>query len=212
VTVDDLISPGKCHSAQSWGLTTVAKWGSIGAYPPKTTRFVYRVIKPWPEEGEMDTVATVRLGAGRQAWNFAQHFLEMCVSMCAVGTPLILLLFVFGPAVIGYPDPRQQFPELSLLTVAVLYALPMVAWMRYRGMEWRPIVEMGGATIAVGVAIVGLAWLGILSQPGLRDYASPKFCGPACAVMLLAMLPRIAMYTGRTGHHMGHGALAAHAT
>jgi hypothetical protein len=46
----------------------------------------------------------------------------------------------------------------------------------------------------------------------LRDYASPKFCGPACAVMLLAMLPRIGMYTGRTGHHMGDGALAVHAT
>jgi hypothetical protein len=159
---------------------------------------------------EMDATAPMNLSLTRQTLNFGRHFLEMCVSMCVVGTPLILLLFVFGPAVIGYPDPRQQFPELSLLTIAVLYALPMVAWMRYRGMEWRPIVEMGGATIAVGVAIIGLAWLGILSQPGLRDYASPKFCGPACAVMLMAMLPRIGMYTGRVGHHMGHGALAAH--
>jgi len=159
----------------------------------------------------MDTAAPVRLGMGRQAWNFAQHFLEMCVSMCVVGTPLVLLLFVLGPSVIGYPDPREQFPALSLLAIAVLYALPMVAWMRYRGMEWRPIVEMGGATIAVGVAIIGLGWLGILSQPGLREYASPKFCGPACAVMLVAMLPRIGMYTGRTGHQMGHGAIASHA-
>jgi hypothetical protein len=159
----------------------------------------------------MDSAATVRLGVGRQAWNFAEHFLEMCISMCVVGTPLVVLLFVAGPAVIGYPDPRQQFPELSLLTIAILYAVPMVAWMRYRGMEWRPILEMGGATIAVGVALIGLASLGILSQPGLRDYASPTFCGPACAVMFPAMLPRIGMYTGRTGHHMGHAAPAAHA-
>jgi hypothetical protein len=152
---------------------------------------------------------TIRPGIGRQAWNFAQHFLEMCVSMCVVGTPVVLLLFVAGPGAIGYPDPRLQFPELSLLTIAVIYALPMVAWVRYRGMEWRPIVDMGGATIAVGVVLVALAWAGVLSDAGLRDYASPKFCGPACAVMFLAMLPRIGMYAGRTGHHGPRGAFCA---
>jgi hypothetical protein len=152
---------------------------------------------------------TVRPGIGRQAWNFAQHFLEMCVSMCVVGTPVVLLLFVAGPDAIGYPDPRLQFPELSLLTIAVIYALPMVAWMRYRGMDWQPILEMGGATIAVAVALIALAWTGLLSDSGLREFASPQFCGPACAVMLVAMLPRVGMYAGRTGHHMGHAAPAA---
>jgi len=150
-----------------------------------------------------------RLGVGRQAWTFARHFLEMCVSMCVVGTPVVLLLFVAGPAAIGYPDPRVRFPELSLLATAVIYALPMVAWMRYRGMEWRPILEMAGATVAVGIALVALEWAGVLSAAGLREYASPTFCGPACAVMFLAMLPRIGMYTGRTGHHIGHMAPAA---
>jgi Zn-dependent protease len=159
----------------------------------------------------MDTTATMRIGLGRQAWNFAEHFLEMCVSMCAVGTPLVLLVFVLGPSLIGYADPRVQFPELSLLAIAVFYTAPMVAWMRYRGMEWRPTLEMGGATIAVAVVLIGFAWLGILSATGLMEYASPKFCGPACAVMFLAMLPRLDLYTGRTGHHMGHGAHAAHA-
>ena len=33
----------------------------------------------------MDAVATARLSLRRQSWNFARHFLEMCVSMCAAG-------------------------------------------------------------------------------------------------------------------------------
>jgi hypothetical protein len=159
----------------------------------------------------MDTVASGRIGPGRQAWNFAQHFLEMCISMCAVGTPLTLIVFAWGPSAIGYSDLRQQFPELSVLAIAVIYTLPMVGWMRFRGMEWRPVLEMGGATIAVGVGLIALPWLGILSGTGLRDFASIKFCTPACAVMFLVMLPRLDMYTGRTGHHMGHGAHVAHA-
>jgi hypothetical protein len=159
----------------------------------------------------MDTVATVRVSLGRQAWNFAEHYLEMCVAMCAVGTPAVLLLFVWGPSAIGYADPRLQFPEVSVLAIAVIYTLPMVAWMRFRGMEWRPVLEMGGATIAVGIALIALAGLGILSATSLRGFASPAFCSPACVVMFFVMLPRLDMYTGRTGHHKRHVAHAAHA-
>jgi hypothetical protein len=159
----------------------------------------------------VDTMATVQVSLGRQAWNFAEHYLEMCVAMCAVGTPAVLLLFVWGPGAIGYADPRQQPLELSVPATAVIYTLPMVAWMRFRGMEWRPVLEMGGATIAVGLALIGLAWLGILSATSLRGFASPAFCTPACVVMFFVTLPRLDMYTGRTGHHMGHGAHAAHA-
>jgi hypothetical protein len=153
----------------------------------------------------MATAVTAGISLGRQTWTFIEHFLEMCVSMCVVGTPLVLLFFVWGPSAIGYSDPRSQFPELSLLVIACFYTAPMVAWMRYRGMEWRPTLEMGGVTLGVAVVLIGLAWLGILSTPSLKEFASPAFCGPACAVMVLAMLPRLDLYTGRSGHHMGHG-------
>jgi P-type Cu2+ transporter len=167
---------------------------------------------------EMAAAAIVRLSLGRQVWNFVEHFLEMCIPMCVVGTPVVNLVFRWGPEVKGYPDPRQQSLELSLLVIAIIYTLPMVGWMRFRGMEWRPTLEMGAATIATAIPFIALGRLGILSQADLRGVASPVFCGPACAVMVLAMLPRLGMYTGRDGHHMGgmnhdmatHGS-AAHA-
>jgi hypothetical protein len=146
---------------------------------------------------------------GRQSWNFARHFLEMCVSMCAGGATLYVLLFVAGPALIGYRDPRQQLPELSLLAIALLFTLPMALWMRFRGMEWRPILEMSGAAMGVAVLLIGLAWLGFLSQTGLRESAGPAFCGPACVAMFGAMLFRLDLYTGRSGLHLAHAGHAA---
>jgi len=67
-------------------------------------------------------------------------------------------------------------PRLALLVIAFNYALPMAAWMRFRGMAWRPTLEMSG--------VLG-------------------FCGPACVVMVIVILFRLDLYTGRMGHHLG---------
>ncbi|HEU5318632.1 MAG TPA: hypothetical protein VFX49_21140 [Chloroflexota bacterium] len=40
-------------------------------------------------------------------------------------------------AKLGYADPLYQLPELSALVAAVNMTLPMVLWMRLRGMSWR---------------------------------------------------------------------------
>jgi hypothetical protein len=149
-------------------------------------------------------MATPRLGLRSRTGNFARHFLEMCVAMCVGGGILYALAFYAGPAVLGYADPRQQFPELSLVAVALIFILPMALWMRFRGMEWRPILEMAGAGMGVAILLIGLAWLAILSQAGLREFAGPAFCGPACVAMVGAMLFRLDLYTGHTGHHMAH--------
>ncbi len=152
----------------------------------------------------MDTaLMNPRLGLGSQIWNFSRHFLEMCVAMCVGGSILNLLLFQAGPSVIGYADPRRQFPEPSLLVIAFVYLVPMVLWMRFRGMEWRPILEMAGAAILLAFVMIALTWLGPISQSSLREW-SLAFCGPACVVMAGTMLFRIDLYTGRTGHHMTH--------
>jgi hypothetical protein len=153
-------------------------------------------------------VETPSVSLAKQGGNFALHFLEMCVSMCVGGVVLFLAFFVVGPATIGYADPRPQFPELSLLVIAFMFTVPMALWMRFRGLEWRPIMEMSGAAVAVAILLIGLGWVGILTASGLREFAGPAFCGPACGAMFLAMLFRLDMYAGRTGH-MTPGAKSA---
>lgn len=131
------------------------------------------------------------------AWMFARHFLEMCVAMCVGGFVLNVLIFVAGPALLGYPDLRESAPALALLLSAFIYTAPMVAWMRFRGMPWRPIMEMSGAVVALALLLIGLAGLGIISDSDVRSLAL-GFCGPACAVMLPVMLFRLDLYTGRS--------------
>jgi hypothetical protein len=147
--------------------------------------------------------ATHRLGVGRQVWHFARHYLEMCAAMCIVGVPLNALVFVVGPALLGYPDLRQHYPGLALVVAAFLFTLPMAVWMRVRGMAWRPTLEMSGATVGLAVVVVALAGVGVVSQGGLHAWLDAS-CGPWCLVMVVAMLFRLPLYTGRTGHQMGH--------
>jgi hypothetical protein len=132
----------------------------------------------------------------------------MCIAMCLGGGALNALVFVVGPAQLGYPDLRTTAPELALLLIACLYTLPMAAWMRFRGMAWRPILEMSGATVALAAVLTVLAALGVISSADLHQWAL-AFCGPACLVMLPVMLLRLGMYTGRAGGHTHRRAPAA---
>ena len=156
----------------------------------------------------MDQVTTPRPGLRSQIWQFARHYLEMCVAMCVGGAILTALVFRATPALLGYPDLREQAPELALVVISIILALPMAAWMRIRGMAWRSTLEMAGATVGLAIALVGLAGLGMFPESRINELVIgervPAFCGPACAVMLVVMLFRLGLYTGRTGHHMGH--------
>jgi hypothetical protein len=134
---------------------------------------------------------------GRQAWNFTRHFLEMCAAMCIGGGLLNLLIFIAGPALLGYPDLRDTTPAVALLLIAAVYTAPMAAWMRFRGMAWRPILEMSGATVGLAAVLIGLAAAGVIASSDLHRWAL-SFCGPACVLMLPVMLFRFGMYAGRT--------------
>jgi hypothetical protein len=175
---------------------------------PNTAGSVYRQqawskhTPPERTEAAMDRITTSRPGLRSQIWQFARHFLEMCVAMCVGGGILNGLVFVAGPALLGYPDLRQQSPELALLVIAFDFTLPMMLWMRFRGMAWRPILEMSGATIGLALVMIGLDWLDVVQTSTLRGLVF-GFCGPACVVMLVVMLFRLELYTGRSGHHLG---------
>jgi hypothetical protein len=132
-----------------------------------------------------------------QVGHFLRHYVEMCLAMC-FGLLLSVLLF-WAAAQFGYPDLRQQLPELSILLIAFLLALPMAAWMLLRGMEWRPTLEMSGATFGLGIVLSGLAWLGVLPRSSLLQIS---LCCLACPLCFVVMLLRLDLYTGRKGHHM----------
>ena len=130
-------------------------------------------------------------------WHFIRHFLEMCLAMCIGGIPLIVLFF-WGAARTGYPDLLQQFPELSVMATGFILSLPMIAWMRFRGMEWRLTLEMSITTIVLGILLASLAWIGILPRNGLLEWMTRL----ACPLMLIPMFLRLDHYTGRDGHSM----------
>jgi biotin transporter BioY len=139
-----------------------------------------------------------------RAGYFIWHLIEMCLAMCIGGIPLIVLFFV-GAGKIGYPDLFQQSPELSVLVIGFILAVPMIAWMRFRGHEWRSTVEMASTTIVLAVLLVGLGWLGILAKTSLIEWMRTL----ACPVMIIPMLFRLDQYTAHHANHSRHQMHAA---
>jgi hypothetical protein len=155
---------------------------------------------PKGEGADVDHVEMRSRNQVHEGWTFIRHFLEMCVAMCVGGGLMNALIFVAGPALMGYSDLREGTPALALVVIALIYLAPMAAWMRFRGMPWRPILEMSGAVIALAVVFIGLAAFDAMSESDLRSSAL-GFCGPACVVMLPVMLLRLDLYTGRIESH-----------
>jgi hypothetical protein len=120
----------------------------------------------------------------------------MCLAMCIGGITLNVLFF-WGAGQIGFPDLIGRFPEFSLLAIGINLALPMAGWMRFRGHEWRPTLEMASTSIILAILLIGAAWLGFLSKSSMLEWLRSL----ACPVMLAPMLFRLDLYTG---HHTGH--------
>lgn len=138
-------------------------------------------------------------GVLRPVGRFAAHLLEMCAVMCAGGIVLSVLFFG-GAALLGYNGLPDRAPALSALVVAVNLSLPMAAWMRLRGMPWRPTLEMSGATMLVGVTLILGYWLGLVDQSSLIEVQASL----ACPLMLAVMLTRFPLYAGTHSHGHAH--------
>jgi hypothetical protein len=131
----------------------------------------------------------------RPIGRFVLHYLEMCAVMCLGG--IVLSVLFFGAAgLLGYTDMPQQFPKLSVLVIAINLSLPMAAWMRFRGMDWRPTLEMAGSTMVIGLLLIATYWLGIVPKSSLVDAQTSL----ACPMMLAVMLFRFRLYSGHQGH------------
>lgn len=138
----------------------------------------------------------------KQIGHFLLHYFEMCLPMC-IGFALGDLAYVWAAGAFGYPSPFSELPELSVLVVTFSMTVPMAAWMLFRGMSRRATVEMSAAMPALAGVLLVLGWLTILPEGDLALLEH----GLMMPVMLIPMLFRLDLYTGRTGHvlHAAHG-------
>jgi hypothetical protein len=72
----------------------------------------------------------------------------------------------------------------------------MAAWMRFRRMPRRATAEMSAAMVVMAVLLLCLGWLGIVRMSALPLLAH----GLMMPAMLVPMLCRLELYTGRAAH------------
>ena len=126
--------------------------------------------------------------AGR-AGHFVLHFFEMCIPMCvgfAVGD---VVYFALADAA-GYSEPFSDLPVLSLAIVTFNMTVPMVAWMRYRGMPRRPVAEMAASMAVLALVLRVVGWVGLAAM-GTLPWLAHGLMMPA---MLVPMLLRLDLY------------------
>ena len=131
---------------------------------------------------------------------FLLHFLEMCVVMCAGGIAILSALLRWAGPLIGYPEFKKQFPELSTTLLAIWLVVVMIIWMQLRRHDWRSTLEMASTSIvALPLLLIG-ARLSFI--PSSRLYGLE--CGLACAFMIVPMLFRLDHYSGAHANHQNH--------
>lgn len=127
---------------------------------------------------------------------FVRHFVEMLLAM-VVG--MVALLPLWELATGGRPDASWVHgTEVESLVMATAMALPMAAWMRFRGHRAAPIGEMSLAMYAGFVVLFPFLWIGVLDAGGVMMIGHVLML----VFMLVAMLARYGEYSH--GHHQQH--------
>jgi flagellar biosynthetic protein FliP len=130
--------------------------------------------------------------------HFLRHYLEMVAAMVAgmvvLGLPAEQGLRLIGSSTDALSD---SAPWASLLGMATIMTIPMVALMRWRGHAWRPVWEMSASMyVPTFLAIV-------LVEAGVLDYMPGMMLEHV--VMLPAMLVAMLLRPDEYAHH-DHGA------
>ena len=128
----------------------------------------------------------------RDLGHFVLHFFEMCMPMC-IGWAVGDVVYFAIAEQLGSSDPFRDWPVLSLLIVTFNMTAPMVAWMRFRGVAWRPTAEMAAGMVVLAIGILLAGWLGIVAMETLPWLAH----GLMMPAMLFPMLLRHDLYTGQ---------------
>jgi len=123
--------------------------------------------------------------------HFVLHFFEMCMPMC-IGWAVGDVIYFAIAEQLGSSEPFRDWPTLSLLVVTFNMTAPMVAWMRFRGMAWRPTAEMAAGMVVLALLIAVAGWMGIVAMETLPWLAH----GLMMPAMLVPMLLRLDLYSG----------------
>jgi len=130
----------------------------------------------------------------RAAGHFLWNFVRMCLPGC-LGALILSVAFFGTAALVGYPDLIGQAPILSTMVLTINFTLPMVAWMSFRHRQRRPTLEMAGASIGLGIVLIGMGLLGLIPMSDIFGWEA-TLC---CPTMLVPMLFRAHLYTGSMG-------------
>ncbi len=134
-----------------------------------------------------------------QAGRFLLHLGEMALAMM-VGMMVFYVLVRAVLLPLGYR--LSSTSDLYLIGMAVFMVVPMAAWMRFRGMAWRPIVEMSAAMVIPTILLIGAGWFGVVERSALIGLEH----GLMLPAMVVAMLCRLDYYTGSHASHRCHTA------
>jgi hypothetical protein len=134
----------------------------------------------------------------RQTGHFLLHYFEMCAPMC-IGFAVGDLIYFWVAEQQGYSEPFRQLPELSVLIVTLTMTAPMTAWMLFRGMPRRATAEMSAVMPVLAIVLLALGWIAIVPKGDLALLEH----GLMMPAMLVPMVFRLDLYTGRAGH-AGH--------
>jgi hypothetical protein len=132
--------------------------------------------------------ATVRL-----ARHYAEMVAAMLLGMLVIGMPAGM-----AAETAGWGGPQDWAIEVQLLGMAAAMTVPMVAWMRVRGHDARPITEMSAAMFVPALGAIALSRSGLM-----RDVDALMVVEHVAmfAAMLGAMLARPAEYTRSHQEH-----------
>ncbi|WP_370615586.1 hypothetical protein [Mumia sp. Pv 4-285] len=136
-----------------------------------------------------ETHGTMTLGEAPRSWwrrpagVFVRHYLEMIAAML-LGMALLYPLWTMATEGVDADWVRRADAESTVMATAM--AVPMIAWMVFRGHGPRPIVEMTLAMYAGFWVLFPFLWWGSLDEMGVMmigHVLMPVF-------MLVAMLLR----------------------
>lgn len=140
----------------------------------------------------------------REFRRFALHYVEMVVAML-LGMMALWPLWMLATS--GVDDGSVlRGVEVESLVMATTMAVPMAAWMRFRGHRWAPTLEMSLAMYGGFLVTFPFLWAGALDADGVMMIGHTAMF----TLMLVAMLFRWNEYARH--HHGAHGEEDAEAT